>query len=80
MKKGITDLAVIVISLLIIFGLAYLMYDKHGTSMKFDCIHANSTQFIAIFMSCPQVVDDYIQNKGWNISTFGDNKVYLWKQ
>jgi hypothetical protein len=73
------DFAVVGISLSIIFGLAYFIFDKGGVSLRTDCIHANSTEFIAIYMSCPSVIDNHIKT-GWNISTFGDNMVYLWKQ
>ena len=78
-RRPIFDWIVVFITFSIFFSLAYLIYDKDGTSLRNDCIHANSTQFIAIYMSCPSVVDNYIKT-GWNISTFGDNLVYLWKQ
>lgn len=78
-RRPIFDWVVVIIVLSIFFSLAYLVYDKDGTSLKTDCIHTNSTEFVAIFMNCPSVIDNYVK-KGWNISTFGDNLVYLWKQ
>ena len=46
MKRGIIDLVVVIVTMLIIFCLAYFIYDdEKGTSLQFDC------NLIVLFMS-----------------------------
>lgn len=77
------DVIIVVLVCLVVLGIGVYLYLEHkpsASSMYTDCIHANSTEFLAVYISCPKEIDEFVHAGGWEINTFGDNKVYMTKR
>ena len=76
------DALVMIIVCLVFSGIGAYLYLEQGAKNNIyaDCVHANSTEFIAVYMACPKEIDELVHNGGWEINTFGDDKVYMTKR